>query len=178
MQVCHIWNCKETKKWAKCYWFKETMVWAKTASESTWGTQKFLGMPLVVFVVFALYTEVLTNVVCPWCTLALAMLWLCLWYTTVCHRSVTKPTTVVMVCCMRLMCCLSVICFCPTDEQTFFLDYDRGEPEFLLWIIICEYHLLYAGLRLLHLKSYTACMYYVFIFIQDIFTAQIFANMF
>ena len=84
----------------------------------------------------------------------------------------------VMVCCMRLMCCLSVICFCPTDEQTFFLYYDRGEPEFLLWIIICEYHLLYAGLRLLHLKSYTACMYYVFIFIQDIFTAQIFANMF
>ena len=50
----------------------------------------------------------------------------------------------------------------------------------LLWIILCVYLLLYAGLKLLHLTVtqilYT-CMYYI-IFIQDIFTAQIFANMF
>ena len=36
------------------------------ALKNSWGR-----MPLLVFVVFALYTEVLTNVVCPWCTLAL-----------------------------------------------------------------------------------------------------------
>ena len=47
-----------------------------------------------------------------------------------------------------IICCLSF----PTDEQAFVLDYDGGEPEFLLWIIICKYLLLYASLKLLHLK--------------------------
>ena len=61
------------------------------------------------------------------------------------------------------------------------LTYCKGTPEFLLSVIFCVYLLLYASQRLLHLTVaqilYT--MHVVFhIFIQDIFTAQIFANMF
>ena len=36
-------------------------------------------------------------------------------------------------------------------SERWVLDYCKGEPEFLLWVIFRVYLLLYAGLRLLHL---------------------------
>ena len=42
---------------------------------------------------------------------------------------------------------------------------------------ICVYLLLYAGLRLLHL-TVAQILYTMHVFIEDIFTAQIFATMF
>ena len=99
--------------------------------------------------VSAFYTEVLTNFVYPLCALALAVFWLCLWYSTIRHRNVTKPPTVVVVLYESK---LLLIWFCPTDEWTLVLAYNEGEPEFLLQITFLCILLLYAGLRLLHLK--------------------------
>ena len=115
------------------------------------------------------------NVVCPWCGLALAVFWVRLWYTAIYHRTVTKPLMQLYECKVLLV---SYICFFPTDEWTLVLDYCKGEPEFLLWVIFCVYLLLYAGLRLLHLTVAQILYTMHVLFIQDIFTAQIFANMF
>ena len=96
----------------------------------------------------AFYTEVLANIVCPWCALGLAVFWLCPWYTAICHRSVTKPLMLLYECKVLLV---GSICFFPTDEWTLFLDYCKSEPELFLCVIFCVYLFLYAGLRLLHL---------------------------
>ena len=73
---------------------------------------------------------------------------------------------------------VSSICFFPTDEWTLVLDYCKGELEFLLWDIFCVYLLLYAGLRLLHMIVAQILYTMHVLIIEDIFTAQIFANIF
>ena len=105
--------------------------------------------------------------------MASAVSWLWIWYTIICQRIMTNPPTVVVVLYEMNVLLVCFICFCPTDEQM--SAYDKGKPELVLWIIslcillvVC---LLCASLRLLHLRvtqSYTACMYYVFIFVHDI----------
>ena len=48
--------------------------------------------------------------------------------------------------------CQFYICFCPTDERTLVLAYNKGELSFSFELHFCSYLLLYASVRLLHLK--------------------------
>ena len=72
-------------------------------------------------------------------------------------RTVTIPLMLLYESKMLLV---SSICFFPTVEWTLVLDYCKGKPEFLLWVIFCVYLLLYASLRLLHLTVGVAQILY------------------
>ena len=80
---------------------------------------------------------------------------------------------------MRLRSCLWVLYAFAPQMSGYFHTYDKGEPEFLLWITFLCYLLLYAAVRLLHLKFYTACiMFNIYTGYLVTNTCQVLANMF
>ena len=79
-------------------------------------------------------------------------------------------STVVVVLYESKVLLVSFICFCPTDEQTL-VTIIRANLSSFFGLHFCVYLLLYAGLRLVHLKVSQilySSMYYVFIFIHTV----------
>ena len=114
----------------------------------------------------------------PWCALASALFWLCLWYTTICHRNVTKPPTVVMV---SYDTNVLLVCF-PTDKWTLVLAYDKGKTELLVWntflciqLVVCLFEII-ASKHSSNLIQHALFSYLCRIFSFQ-FTAQTFTNM-
>ena len=71
----------------------------------------------------------------------------------------------------------SFICFCPQMSGYCFCAYDKGEPEFLLWITFCVPLVVYAILRLLHLKV-AEILYSMHLLWFNIYTGYLVTNIY
>ena len=106
---------------------------------------------------------------CPWCALALAVFWLCPWYTAICHRTVAKPLMLLYECKMLLV---SSTCFLRTDEWTLVLDYWVSPFSLCIPLVVCRSEIIASdsSSNLIHHACIISYLYRIYLLLKFLLT--------